>query len=161
MAELTKPIDLVLRSIREERAFRADFSKAADTILDKVYSYYTNPNCTCKGAIVNWIKENTDTVNTLLETHKDAIAALSDEVTKAKEIAAEAAKTNPPPPPRTPEAMLKNPKSKFGTVIDIDRDPDAYKALIHKAITEGWVYRGCTVVPDVVDGKAVWSVFFF
>jgi len=160
MAELTQPLDTVLRAIREERAFRSDFSKAADTIVDKVYSFYTNPNCTCKAAIVTWIKENTDTVNTLLETHKTAIDELTAEVTKAKEVAAIAAKANPPQP-RDPAAMLKNPRSKFGAVIDIDRDPEAYKALIHKAVTEGWVYRGCTVVPDVVDGKAVWSVFFF
>jgi hypothetical protein len=88
MADLTQPTDTVLRLLREERPFRADLSVAADVIVDKIYSYYTNPNCTCKGAIVDWIGKNTDIVNTLLVKHKD-------------------------------------------------------------------------VVPDVVDGKAVWSVFFF
>jgi hypothetical protein len=162
MADLTQPTDTVLRLLREERPFRADLSTAADVIVDKIYSYYTNPNCTCKGAIVDWIGKNTDTVNTLLAKHKDAVAAMTTEVAKATEVAAAAAKTNPSAPqPNNPAALLANPKAKFGAVIDIERDPEAYKTLIHTAMTEGWIYRGCTVVPDVVDGKAVWSVFFF
>lgn len=165
MADLAQPTDTVLRLIREERAFRSDFSKAADSIVDKVYSYYTNPNCTCKGAIVEWIGKNTDTVNTLLDTHKEAVAASAAEVAKASTIIAKspAPPNGPPkgPPQHNPAAMLNNPKAHFGDVIDIARDPEAFKALIHNAMKEGWLYRGCTVVPDVVDEKAVWSVFFY
>lgn len=163
MTDLIQPIDIVLRAIREERSFRSDFSKAADSIVDKVYSFYTNPNCTCKATIIDWIGKNTDAVNTLLTTHTEKISLLVADITKAAEIAASAKKENVPPQthPRDPAAILKNPNSKFGSVIDIERDPDAYKELIHKAIKEGWSYRGCTVVPDIVDGKAVWSVFFY
>jgi hypothetical protein len=166
MADLTQTPDTVLRLIKEERAFRSDFSAAADSIVDKVYSYYANTSCTCKGAIVDWISKNTDTVNALLTKHKDAVVAMGADVAKAAALASPPGPSVPAatpgnPGPHGPAAMLNNPKAKFGTVIDIERDPDAYKALIHGAMREGWVYRGCTIVPDVVDGKAVWSVFFF
>jgi len=168
MSTLSSPLDIVLRAIREERNFRKDFSTAADSIVDKVYSYYTNPNCSCKATIVTWINENVDVVNSLLTKHADAITAMSGDVAKAAELAKvseapKGAKAGPTTPPARPSLvdMLKNPNSRMGHVIDIDRDPDAYKALIEKAVTEQWIYRGVNVVPDIVDGKAVWSVFFF
>ncbi len=164
MTDLSQPIDTVLRLIREERAFRADFSIAAESIIDKVYSYYTNANCTCKGSVIDWIGKNTEAVNALLVKHKDAVSAMNADVAKAAEItknSTPSAPTLPTPAQYNPASMLSNPKAKFGAVIDIERDPEEYKKLIHTALTEGWVYRGCNVVPDIVDGKAVWSVFFF
>jgi hypothetical protein len=162
MAELIQPIETVVRAIREERLFRNDFSKVADTIIDKVYSLYTNPNCTCKAAVIEWVNANVETVNTLLVKHAADITAMTGDVEKATAVAKTTAATAPPRPnTHNPAAILDNPKAKFGTVVNIDRDEDAYKVLIRQAMTDGWIYRGVAVIPDIVDGKAVWSIFFY
>lgn len=182
MTELKKPIDTILRAIREEREFRKEFSTVADSIVDKIYSYYTNPNCQCKSSIIDWINKNVDTTNTLIQKYDANIVAMTAEVVKAAEVAkagevakvvakvvdeakvVDAAKaTSQVPPTRPPNTnpMVNNPKARFGTVINIDKDPIAYTTLIKLAMSEGWVYRGCTVAPNTVDGKEVWSVFFY
>lgn len=163
MIELIKPIDTVLRAIREEREFRKEFSTVADSIVDKIYSYYTNPNCQCKSNIIDWVNKNVETTNTLIQKYDANIVAMTTELAKATEVA----KANPQVPPTRPPNtnpmanMANNPKAKFGTVINIDKDPIAYSTLIKLAMSEGWIYRGCTVVPNIVDDKEVWSVFFY
>ena len=165
MSTLTKPIDVVLRAIREEREFRKDFSTIADSIVDKVYSYYTNPNCQCKSNIIDWVNNNVDATNTLLQKYDTSIIAMTGEIAKANEIA----KLNAPKAPNAPgtppsnhmATMVNNPKAKFGAVINISKETSAYTSLIKQAMSEGWIYRGCTVTPNVVDGQEVWSVFFY
>lgn len=159
MADLTKSIDTILRAIREERAFRNDLNSIATTITDKIYSYYTNPNCSCKSSITEWVNKNIDATNTLLEKHAEAIKAIDADVAKAAVIA----KANPQPPqsPPDPAAMFKNPRNKMGHVFDIPRNPEEYKKLIQRAAVEQWMYRGTNVVPDIVDGNDVWTVFFY
>jgi hypothetical protein len=160
MAELSKPIEVILKTISESKPFRNDVSNAAPDIVDKIYSYYTNPNCTCKSAIVEWVNKNVDIVNKLVETHTQVIESVAAELSKAAHITAEAAKNNQEQnqPPYDPSAILKNPKSKFGHMEIIDRSPIAYKELIEKAFTEQWMYRGCGISADVVDGKSVWML---
>ena len=163
MTELSQPIETILRAIRDEREFRKSFSEVADTIVDKVYSYYTNPNCTCKASVIDWINANPDVTNSVIQKHASIISAMTEDISKATKLAEVAQAPTPRPgntlPSRPP--MMNNPKAKFGEIVDIERDPEAYMAFIKNAMTEGWVYRGISVVPDIVDGKAVWSLFFY
>lgn len=164
MSQLSKPIDIVLRAIREEREFRKEFSTVADSIVDKVYSYYTNPNCQCKSNIIDWVNKNVDVTNNLLQKYDANIVAMTGEVAKAVEVAKVAKASHITPqglPPNHMANMVNNPKAKFGYTTNIARDVTVYTSLIKQAMTEGWIYRGCTITPNIVDGQEVWTIFFY
>jgi len=158
--ELLRPIDTVLRLLREDKNFRTEFSKVAEPVSDKIYSYYNNPNCTCKGAIVEWINGNVEKTNEVLGKYKEAIQDIENDVKKGAEVLAKVAAT-PVNQAKNIETMFQNPKSKYGAIFTIDRSQAAYYALIKQAMTEGWMYRGCTVTPELENNKAVWKVFFY
>ena len=177
MADLLKPLDIILRAIREDLQFRKDFSAVADAIVDKIYSFYTNPNCTCKGAIVNWINANVDATNTVIQKNMASITAIQEDLVKAATIA-KAMATNAPmgatppvsghmPRPNTPgvsgrsNPIFSNPNFKGGKVMVIEKTDAAYSALIQQSMKEQWMYRGVAVSPDTVDNALVWKVFFF
>jgi len=104
------------------------------------------------------VNNNVDKTNTLLQKYDANIVAMTGEVAKAIEVAKDATR----PTPSNPMAnMANNPRAKFGTVININSDATAYSTLIKQAMTEGWMYRGCTIIPDVIEGKEVWRVFFY
>ena len=160
MTDLLKPLDIILRGIREERLFREDFLKTADTISDKIYSYYNNPNCSCKSTIVEWVNNNTEKTNDIITRNNASLQAMVEGIQKTELVIKTATPT--PPPQHSPQlAMLQNPKAKFGKVLNIERTETAFSDLITKAMTEGWLYRGCTIVPNTVEGLDVWSVFFY
>lgn len=178
---LIKPIDVVLRAIREERTFRADFSSTASTINDKIFSFYANPNCSCKSAIVEWINNNVDKTNEVIAKNEAILTAMTADVQKAAEIvkANPIAKTAPVPGQRTQNPVMpqkqnttgvpgvphapqsQSANTKFGKIVNIERTEAAYAALIAQAMTEKWMYRGLTIAPNTVAGVEVWSVFFF
>jgi len=65
-------IDNILLLIRENKDFRKAFVKIANTIVDKIYSFTENPNCTCKSSIIEWIEKNeTSMINLVKEKEKD------------------------------------------------------------------------------------------
>jgi len=167
MTDLLKPIDIILRAIREDLQFRRDFSAVADSIVDKVYSFYTNPNCTCKGAIVNWTNANVDATNTVIQKNIASINDMEVEIVKAASIAKATAPNTSIPKPGTPgmsgmhNPIFNNPNFKGGKVIVIEKTDAAYSALIQQSMKEQWMYRGIAVSPDTVDDALVLKVFFF
>lgn len=157
MTKLIKSTDIILKAIHEDKDFRADFNEIAISIADKIYSYFVNPNCTCKNTIIEWINSNVEVTNNLLVKYTDLLNKF--EVKVQKDNVSVKSKTNQ----QTPDyvAMLNNPNLWSGNVYTIDRDIVKYKEMIRKSIAEQWLYRGVTIVPDVVDGKEVWNVFFY
>ena len=169
--QLTKSINVILKAISQDKDFRNDFNAIASTISDKIYSYFINPNCTCRTAIVDWINKNVSITNNLVDKYSTLMSTIeANELKEAKAAKPAPAVNKPPTAPTTPNpaapisdptAMLEHPSMWAGTVHVIERNPDKYRELIKKSISEKWLYRGINVVPDVIDGKPVWSIFFF
>lgn len=163
--QLIKPTNTILKAISQDKDFRNDFNAIASTISDKVYSFFVNPNCTCRNAIVEWINNNVAATNNLANKYINVLNAI--EATELKESkgtrtpANKAQPVNPAAPINDPTAMLDHPTMWAGTVHVIERNPEKYKELIKKSIAEKWLYRGINVVPDVIDDKPVWTIFFF
>ncbi len=163
MDTLLKPIDVILRAIREERSFRQDFSAIASTINDKIFSFYANPNCSCKSAIIDWVNNNINKTNEVITKNEAALALMQVDAQKAATLAsntqqaqlvAQTNKTTQPP-------MPQNIKSIVGKMVNIERTEAAYNALMAQIIADRGIYRGLTIVPNTVSGVEVWSVFFF
>ena len=160
MTDLLKPLDIILRGIREERLFREDFLKTADTISDKIYSYYNNPNCSCKSTIVDWVNKNVEKTNEMITRNDASLIAMTNSAQQADQVV-KATPPPRPPNPANPAQALQNPNAKFGKIYNIERTEKAYSELILNAINNRWMYRGVTVVPNTVEGLDVWSVFFY
>jgi hypothetical protein len=160
--QLIKSTNTILKAISQNKDFRNDFNAVASTISDKIYSYFMNPNCTCRNSIVDWINNNVAATNALVNKYIDSLNTIeANELKEAK--VAKSAPTNKTTaaPVNDASAMLDHPTMWAGTVHTIERNPEIYKELIKRSIAEKWLYRGINVVPDVVDGKPVWSIFFF
>jgi len=152
---------LILRATREDKAFRNKFGTVAEDIVDKIYSFFTNPNCSCKGAIVDWTNRNEDKTRELINTFNETFEKLKQTapVPTAK-VAAPGTpgipqRVQPQPPPQQP------PNVKIGETISIDATPEAYKKLFETVKAERWVFRGLQVIPGEADGKDVWFVLFY
>ena len=148
---------LILRATREDKAFRNKFGTVAEDIVDKIYSFFTNPNCSCKGAIVEWTNKNEAKTRELINTFSETFDKL-----KQTPMAAAA----PPAAPGTPAAAppvpgQQPPNVKIGETISIDATPEAYKKLFETVKAERWVFRGLQVIPGEADGKDVWFVLFY
>ena len=173
MAELLKSMDTILRSIREIKSVRDDFSSNATPIVDKIYSFYTNPSCTCKGAIVSWISNNVNITNDILKKNRIVIEEMEADISKALKLsntttppvansmATPALSGNNQKPPRIDNSnFASNPNNRIGTISVIERTDEAFKDLATKAVTERWAYRMFSVTTDMVDNKPVWKIFF-
>jgi hypothetical protein len=152
-------IGLVLEAIRKNTDFRLKFSTIADEIVDKVYTFYKNENCTCRSTIVNWIKSNQAKVEELINSFKTLFENL-------KQTAAPVAPTAQVPVAEKVAAPVQAPvvastTMKIGSIEVIERTPQAYASLFDKIKQERWVFRGLNVAPMIQDGKEVWFVFFY
>lgn len=151
--------DLVLRAVRENKEFRLKFSVVADEVVDKIYSYHQNPNCTCKGAIVTWINSNQSKTLELINSFKTLFENLKQTpapVTQPSPTVSPVVTAQPATLPAQPLQVLK-----IGTIETIERTPQAYANLFSRIKKEVWVFRGLNVVPTIQDGKEVWSIFFY
>lgn len=155
-----KTVDLVMRAIREDKDFRLKFSEAADEIIDKVYTYYRNPSCTCSHAIVAWINSNATKTTELINKFKSLFEKLNQTPTQVA-VEAKAA----PPVATTAQVPAAQPPPnqvmKIGEVEIIDPTPEAYATLYETIKSSRWVFRGMNVVPGIRDGKEVWFVLFY
>lgn len=150
---LNVPIEDILKAIRENKDFRKDFVTKADSIVDKIYIFYSNPSSKSKEEIIEWINNNNGVINELLKKHdivpKPIEPQPNDKVETQQIIV-------------TPLMQVKpSNASKIGKIVKIDRNEKAYQELIETSINEKWVYRGCTITPEIVDNKAIWFVFFY
>ncbi len=143
-----------LRAIRELKEFRNKFAPVADSIQDKIYSYFTNPNCSCKGAILNWINENETATREVINTFKE-------DFEKLKASTLPAASPVPPVTQQVPAKPQQLSNIKIGDYAMIEPTPEAYKKLFETAKKEHWVFRGIQVMPGDDDGKDVWIVLFY
>jgi hypothetical protein len=150
---------LFLRAIREVKDFRLKFANTATEIVDKIYSYNTNPNCTCKGAIVDWVAKHEDVANNLLTEFSSQIQQLPP-VTPPPPQSHTPPGIQPPHMPHTPPNG-NPPNLKIGEHVIIPASPDEYKKLLEQAKTERWIFRGCNVVPSKDNDKDVWIVLFY
>jgi hypothetical protein len=149
---------LILRATREDKPFRTQFGVVAEGIVDKIYSFFTNPNCSCKGAIVDWINKNEEKTRELINNFKETFEKLKQ--TPAVPMAAAAPRT-PGAPPVPGQPLQQPPNVKIGETISIDPTPEAYKKLFETVKAERWVFRGLQVIPGEADGKDVWFVLFY
>lgn len=144
----------ILRAIKENKEFRKKFGEKAVSILDKVYSYYSNPNCQCKDAIINWIKNNENVTNELINNFKELFEQLKN--TQTVPVVSNTTVKNPV---TTPTVTVPN--MKIGEIFRIERTSEAYKQFHEKVRNEKWVFRGISVVPEVYEGKEVWTIFTY
>lgn len=149
-----------LRAVREVKDFRNKFSEVADSIVDKIYSYYSNPNCTCKSTILDWINKNEPSTRELINTFKSDFDKLT-ETTVVPQLP-----TQPPASPIQANPQAAKPQQspsniKIGEFVIIEPRPEAYRELFTKAKNEHWVFRGIQVMPGDDDGKDVWIVLFY
>jgi hypothetical protein len=143
---------LLLRVIREDKNFRNKFGIVAEDVVDKVYTFFTNPNCSCKGAIVDWVNKNEDKTRELINTFSETFEKLKQ---------TPVATTTPVIPQANPTAPTSPPNMKIGETLIIDPNPDAYKKLFDMIKSEHWIFRGLQVIPGEDDGKEVWFVLFY
>ena len=154
---------LTLRAIREDKEFRNKFGVIAEDIIDRVYSYFANANCPCKGAIIDWTNKNEDATRKLINTFSATFDKLKQ--TPPSVPVANAANPNvgnttgqlpiPNQPPANPGLM------KIGETLVIDPSPEAYKKLFEAIKKERWIFRGLQVIPGEENGKEVWFVLFY
>jgi hypothetical protein len=152
---------LILRAIREDKAFRTQFGVVAEVIVDKVYSFFTNPNCSCKGAIIDWTNKNEEKTRELINTFKETFEKLKQTAPVPMKAPAPAQPPVPGAPPVPGQAPQQPPNVKIGETISIDATPEAYKKLFETVKAERWVFRGLQVIPGEADGKDVWFVLFY
>lgn len=176
---LTMPIEDILKVIRENKDFRKDFATKADSIVDKIYIFYSKPSSKSKEEIIEWINSNIGITNELIKKH-DIVTETPIFMSEAPKVNVKVIQnevnSNPIDVPSDKDMKLKyeyNPKSnilktlgpsrisKVGKIITIDRSEKAYRELIETSIKEMWIYRGCTITTDIIDNKAVWLVFFY
>lgn len=157
MAFTPEETGLILRATREDKAFRTQFGVVAESIVDKIYSFFTNPNCSCKGAIIDWTNKNEDKTRELINTFKETFEKLKQTPT----VPMAAAAPGSPVAPAPGQAPQQPPNVKIGETISIDASPEAYKKLFETVKAERWVFRGLQVIPGEADGKDVWFVLFY
>jgi hypothetical protein len=164
MAELLHSLNIILFALREDNTFKSDMLQNAPAIYDEIHSYCTNPSCTCKSVIIQWINNNAETVNSLLQKNSAIITEMAAKMQKQKEEMQKTLKertTGQVPTRPFVDTMLRDPKNRIGHIITIDRNKQAYSDLIHQSIKEGWRYKGCTIIPDKEGDREVWNVFFY
>ena len=145
-------IQQILNAIRSSKEFRLEFGNIAPEILDKIYSYYSNENCSCKGAIREWIIKNENKITgELINKHKQ----LFDESLKGTTPTQIPVTTVP----QTTPSLVPN--MRLGELYYIERTQEAYKNFHNMIKEEKWVFRGLTIVPDIKDGKEVWAIFTY
>jgi hypothetical protein len=144
-------ITKILQAISTDKPFRAAFGVVAEDIVDKVYSYFTNPNCSCKSDIVNWINKNEDKTNELINRFKETLDTLQQTPTQTKHVSS--------PPMQPPNAPPMN--MKIGETLVIEPSPEAYKKLFTTIKSEHWIFRGIQVIPGEENGKEVWFILFY
>jgi hypothetical protein len=151
---------LILKAISEDKPFRSEFGKIAEDIIDKIYSYYTNPNCSCKGAILEWVNKNEDKTRQLINTFKDTFDKLKNTTQTTTQSTTQSTNPNIANPVITPN-NVKPANVKIGETMTIEPTTDAYRKLFNTINQERWVFRGIQVIPGEDDGKDVWFILFY
>ena len=143
-------LSIILRAIQEDKSFRNKLGIIAEDIVDKIYSYYTNPNCTCKSNIIEWVNKNEDKTRELINTFSTTFEKLKQ------------TQATPPPAPSAPTTTQTAPQNvKIGETLVIDPSPEAYKKLFDTIKAERWIFRGMQVIPGEDNGKDVWFILFY
>lgn len=153
---------LILRATREDKAFRNKFGTVAEDIVDKIYSFFTNPNCSCKGAIVEWTNKNEAKTRELINTFSETFEKLKQTAPTPIPAGKPPVGVQPPTPGTPPVGQPGQPGNvKIGDSISIDATPEAYKKLFETIKAERWIFRGLQVIPGEDNGKDVWFVLFY
>lgn len=149
MSSLSMPVSQILELIKSDRALRAAILEKDDGIIDDLYKFIGQPDCsTCVAKIQNYINQNIDFINTLVKNIPKPATAPE--------------KVTPPPKVTESRPATPTPMKVAGEVYEIDADPNQYKELVELSQSQRWLYRGLTVVEKVNDeGKKVWMVMFY
>lgn len=141
----------ILTAIRDNKEFRSKFSAIAEDIIDKIYTYFTNPNCTCKSSIIEWVSKNEDKTRELINNFKEFFDKLKQTSLISNSPSTTLEKSTPIPPSNL----------KLGETFVIDPSPEAYKKFYTMTKNENWIFRGLQVIPGEEDGKDVWFVLLY
>lgn len=155
---MAKSIESFLRLIREQQSFRKELTRTVPMLIDKTYSYFSYPDAQeAKTYLIEWYnnEENYKKIEPLLS--KWQVATSPTTVGEATEQLTTTIK----PQPNNSNGASQDGANMAGGIINIDRSESAYKELINRSIKENWKFRGFTLVPDIKDNKAIWSLFFY
>lgn len=141
-------LEYIFKLIRENKGFRKEISLAAPELVEKIYALYASADAPTD-RIKEWLEANKEVAERLYLKYTSTQVASAPvpalvEVKKVESIQKTTVK-----------------KSLKGSIINIDRSEVAYKDIIEKLTNDGAEYTGFTVVPDIKDGKAIWSLFFY
>jgi hypothetical protein len=155
---------LFLRAVREIKDFRLKLANTATEIVDKIYSFNTNPNCTCKGAILDWVTKHEDAAANLMTEFADSIKGLPSLPTQPlsqppQQLSHHLPRPLPPLQPGENEGM--KPNIKIGETHTIPASVEEYKKLIELSKTERWIYRGLNIVPIKENDQDKWLILFY
>jgi hypothetical protein len=155
-------IEEFLKLVREVQAFRKELIKVDNNLIDKVYGYFSYPESEQKNALIDWygIEENRKKVEPLLSKWLVTNTPPTTLVVVKEAPACKGVSVDFTPPGGIGVSSYIS-TSCAGKYLNIDRTEAAYKELIDKSIAEKWAFRGLTVAPNIVDNKAVWTVFFY
>jgi hypothetical protein len=125
-------VTIVLELIGGSKLFYEAYVKQYPTNLANAMSFSKNPNCTCRNALIKHYNENKPEVDTFtmefLEEHPSELAI---------------------------DQFLQKHANKnvVGTIVKIDKTPEAFKDVTNKMQSEKWVFRQMSVA--VEDDKYI------
>jgi hypothetical protein len=152
----------ILQAIKENKVFRLAFGNVAPQIVDKIYSFASTPNCSCKSTILKWIAENEDKMNTLTSQYDEYFGGMAVKVSPPNSnIVQTRPVSSGQPNVSAPTRPVVKTVPKMGHVEIIDNTPQAYAELFKKINTERWMFRGINIIEKKIDDKDVWLVMFY
>tara|TARA_A100001037_G_scaffold290243_1_gene302863 strand:+ start:31370 stop:31792 length:423 start_codon:yes stop_codon:yes gene_type:complete len=120
-------VQIVLELIGGSKLFYDEYVKAYPTNLANAMSFAKNPNCTCRNALIKHYNENKKEVDDFtikfLEVHPSELAI---------------------------DQFLQKHANKnvVGTIVKIDKSPEAFKDITNKMQAEKWVFRQMSVAVE-------------
>jgi hypothetical protein len=153
----------ILHAIRENKTFRLAFGNVAPQIVDKIYSYASNPNCSCKAPILKWVTENEDKINTLTSQYEEYFSGINvkDPIQNKDFLPSIPDSAGKPVVPHASTRPIVKTVPKMGHVEIIDGTPTAYTELFKKINLERWMFRGINIIEKKIDDKDVWLIMFY
>lgn len=171
----------IMDLFRSDENFKVAFMQICDEIKKDAISFAANPNCNCKRRVGKWIQTNSEKVIEVFNAFKEEFKFEGEIPEKQLKPAAEKIIKTANQGHKKSEGTVKHiadiveeaddiDKSRFGMkvageVVELDPDPEAYKALLETAQKEMWIYKGLSVMETykLVDGTetTVWLVFFY
>lgn len=156
----------ILLLIRDDKSFREKLSTVAPMIKDKIYTYFSNPNCTCKKNILEWLDKNIPQAIDLITEFKTQLDTVKkkqiDILNKNQATQQNRTIANIPGAPINPQQQSTLPQNiKSGETVLIDPSPEAYKQLFDRIRAEKWIFRGLNVLPCEVENEQKWCILFF